>query len=225
MLRSIRHGAKIKGLYRKDRYELPPSALREAIVNAIAHRDYRQHAYVQVSVAPGYVEIVSPGSLFDGLTKDEMLSGKSKLRNPILADIFHKMGMIEKWGTGLPRIFVRCAEFGVPAPQISIGGSTVSITFKRSREEDVQEGATIVGNVGNTVGNVGNTVGNVIEKDLDLNRIIMQCLRDDKTMSAAKIAKVARVTKRTIERALMRLKTSGSIKRVGGTRGVWEVVV
>ena len=53
----------------------------------------------------------------------------------------------------------------------------------------------------------------------------MQCLRDDKTMSAAKIAKVARVTKRTIERALMRLKISGSIKRVGGTRGVWEVVV
>jgi len=52
LLRSIRRGAKIEGLYRKDSYELPPEALREAIVNAVAHRDYRQHAYVQVSVSP-----------------------------------------------------------------------------------------------------------------------------------------------------------------------------
>ena len=96
VLRSIRRGAKIEGLYRKDFYELPPEALREAIVNAIAHRDYRQHAYVQVSVSPDRVEVTSPGTLFDGLTKEEMLTGKSKLRNPILADIFHKMGIDTK---------------------------------------------------------------------------------------------------------------------------------
>ena len=131
VLRSIRRGARIEGLYRKDSYELPPEALREAIVNAIAHRDYRQHGYVQVSVLPGSVEVVSPGALYDGLTKDEMLAGKSKLRNPVLADVFHKMGIIEKWGTGLPRIFARCAKVGVPEPRISVGGSTVSVCFPR----------------------------------------------------------------------------------------------
>ena len=131
VLRSIRRGAKIEGLYRKDFYELPPEALREAIVNAVAHRDYRQHAYIQVSVSPSKVEIVSPGSLFDGLTKEEMLTGKSKLRNPILADIFHKMGIIEKWGTGLRRIFSKCEKAGVEAPVVDVGGSTVTVAFLR----------------------------------------------------------------------------------------------
>ncbi len=224
LLRSIRRGAKIEGLFRKDSYELPPEALREAIVNAVAHRDYRQHAYVQVSVSPGCVEVVSPGALFDGLTKDEMVSGKSKLRNPVLADIFHKMGMIEKWGTGLPRIFARCAKAGVPAPLITIGGSTVAISFKRRGESVTHEGVTSVGNVGNPVGNVGNLVGNVNAGDSNLDQVIMKCLRDDAKMSAAKIAKVANVTTRTIERALTRLKASGRIRRKGGTRGVWEVI-
>ena len=224
LLRSIRRGAKIEGLYRKDSYELPPEALREAIVNAVAHRDYRQHAYVQVSVSPGRVEVVSPGALFDGLTKDEMVSGKSKLRNPVLADIFHKMGMIEKWGTGLPRIFARCAMVGVPAPLIIIGGSTVAISFKRRGESVTHEGVTSVGNVGNPVGNVGNPVGNVNAGDSNLDQVIMKCLRDDAKMSAARIAKIANVTTRTIERALTRLKASGRIWRKGGTRGVWKIV-
>lgn len=224
LLRSIRRGAKIEGLYRKDSYELPPEALREAIVNAVAHRDYRQHAYVQVSVSPGRVEVVSPGALFDGLTKDEMVSGKSKLRNPVLADIFHKMGMIEKWGTGLPRIFARCAKAGVPAPLITIGGSTVAISFKRRGESFTNEGVISVGNVGNSVGNVGNPVGNVNAGDSNLDQVIMKCLRDDAKMSAARIAKIANVTTRTIERALTRLKASGRIWRKGGTRGVWKIV-
>lgn len=224
LLRSIRRGAKIEGLYRKDSYELPPEALREAIVNAVAHRDYRQHAYVQVSVSPGRVEVVSPGALFDGLTKDEMVSGKSKLRNPVLADIFHKMGMIEKWGTGLPRIFARCAKAGIPAPLITIGGSTVAISFKRRGESFTNEGVISVGNVGNSVGNVGNPVGNVNAGDSNLDQVIMKCLRDDDKMSAARIAKIANVTTRTIERALTRLKASGRIWRKGGTRGVWKIV-
>ena len=170
------------------------------------------------------VEVVSPGALFDGLTKDEMVSGKSKLRNPVLADIFHKMGMIEKWGTGLPRIFARCAKAGVPAPLITIGGSTVAISFKRRGESVTHEGVTSVGNVGNPVGNVGNPVGNVNAGDSNLDQVIMKCLRDDAKMSAARIAKIANVTTRTIERALTRLKASGRIWRKGGTRGVWKIV-
>ena len=139
VLRSIRRGAKIEGLYRKDFYELPPEALREAIVNAVAHRDYRQHAYIQVSVSPSKVEIVSPGTLFDGLTKDEMLAGKSKLRNPVLADVFHKMGMIEKWGTGLRRIFSRCEKAGVEAPVVDVGGSTVTFAFHRRNSGELDK--------------------------------------------------------------------------------------
>ena len=60
--------------------------------------------------------------------------------------------------------------------------------------------------------------------DSKLDQVIMACLHGDAKMSAAKIAKVANVTTRTIERALTRLKGSGRIRRVGGTRGSWEVL-
>ena len=53
---------------------------------------------------------------------DEMLTGKSKLRNPILADILHKMGIIEKWGSGMRRIFARCKKAGVMEPLVNVGG-------------------------------------------------------------------------------------------------------
>lgn len=223
-MRSIRHGAKIEGLYRKDSYELPPEVLREAIVNAIAHRDYRQHAYVQVSVLPSRVEVISPGTLFDGLTKEEMLTGKSKLRNPVLADIFHKMGIIEKWGTGLPRIFARCAKAGVPEPEVAVGGSTLTVCFPRRVGNVTNECVTAVGN---RVGNVGNRVGNVgnaVAEDANIEQIVMDSLRGDGKVSAAKMAKIAKVTTCMVERALVRLKASGRIRRRGGTRGVWEII-
>ena len=146
-----------------------------------------------------------------------MLTGKSKLRNPVLADVFHKMGMIEKWGTGLPRIFARCANAGISKPQVVVGGSTVTICFQRSLKTAVDGDATLVGNV-------GNHVGNDVATDATLERVVVDCLRGDAKMSAAKMSKVAHVTTRTIERVLARLKASGRISRNGGTRGHWEVL-
>ena len=77
-----------------------------------------------------------------------------------------------------------------------------------------------VGNVGKGVGNVGNAVA----EDADIEQIAMDSLRGDGKVSAAKMAKIAKVTTRTIERALVRLKASGRIRRRGGTRGVWEII-
>ena len=74
------------------------------------------------------------------------------------------------------------------------------------------------------VGNVGNRVGDAVVVYANIEQVVMDCLRRDAKMSTAKMAKVAHVTTRTIERVLGRLKASGCINRKGGTRGVWEVV-
>ena len=66
-------------------------------------------------------------------------------------------------------------------------------------------------------------VGNRVPGETDLEHLILECLRGDAKMSAAKIAKRAKVTTRTIERVFVRLRTSGRILRKGGTRGSWEV--
>ena len=81
--------------------------------------------------------------------------------------------------------------------------------------------------VGNPVGNVGNRVGNVgnaVAEEADIEQIVMDSLRGNGKVSAAKMAKITKVTTRTVERALVRLKASGRIRRRGGTRGVWEII-
>lgn len=229
VLRSIRRGAKIEGLYRKDSYELPPEALREAIANAIAHRDYRQHGYVQVSVLPGSVEVVSPGALYDGLTRDEMLSGKSKLRNPVLADVFHKMGIIEKWGTGLPRIFARCARAGVPEPRVVVGGSTVSIVFTRpgsatqetesTTQETVKTAQEIIASAQETTQETNFTTP---ETGASATQKVLDALGRNPTLTLAELAKELGMTRDGVKYHVNLLKKKVGLRHEGPTKkGRW----
>ena len=84
VLQHINRGARINGLVREDIYELPVAAIRELIVNAIMHRNYLEHSCIQVSVFDDRIEILSPGGLYGGLTKKEMLSGRSSIRNRLI---------------------------------------------------------------------------------------------------------------------------------------------
>ena len=88
---------------RYERLELPPDALREALVNAIAHRDYRSNANVQVYIFYDRLEIVTPGGLPAGM-REEDLGVKSVPRNPLLFGMFYRMGMVERVGSGIKRI-------------------------------------------------------------------------------------------------------------------------
>lgn len=99
MLRHINLGAKIEGIVRKDYYELPVGAIREMIVNAVCHRNYMDSSCVQVAVYDDRVEVTSPGMLYGGLTLKEAMSGRSKIRNKAIAEIFSRMEIIEEWAT------------------------------------------------------------------------------------------------------------------------------
>ncbi|MCK5538356.1 MAG: putative DNA binding domain-containing protein, partial [Bacteroidales bacterium] len=84
--------------------EIPFEALREAVINAVCHRDYfEKGANIMIEIFDDRVEIVSPGSLVKGLTKKDF-GTKSILRNPNIASLFHRMGYIEKMGTGIVRM-------------------------------------------------------------------------------------------------------------------------
>ncbi len=222
VLRSIRRGAKIEGLYRKDSYELPPEALREAIANAIAHRDYRQHGVVQVSVLPGAVEVVSPGALYDGLTRDEMLSGKSKLRNPVLADVFHKMGIIEKWGTGLPRIFARCAKAGVPEPRVVVGGSTVSVVFPRPGSATQETAKTTQEIAPTTQETTQEPNPSTPETGTSATQKVLEALRSNPTLTLAEIARQLGMTRDGVKYHVNILKKTVGLRHEGPTKkGRW----
>lgn len=96
---------KVEGFERKLFETIPEEAFREALANAIIHRVWDINSHIRVSMFDDRVEIVSVGGLPNSVTVDSYLSGDlSVLRNPILANVFHRLNLIEKFGTGIRRI-------------------------------------------------------------------------------------------------------------------------
>ena len=120
-------GGKIQ---REERPELPVDAIREALVNAVAHRDYRSTASVHVYLFKDRLEIVSPGGLPAGMTQAE-LGTRSVPRNRLLFRLLHRMDVVEEIGSGIRRIRDLCREHGVAEPVIEASEHWVTITFER----------------------------------------------------------------------------------------------
>ena len=95
---------KIVGLERIDTKDYPEYALREALLNAIIHRDYNFTGSILVSLFDDHLEITSLGGLVKGLTIEDLYYGVSESRNPNLANVFYRLKYVESFGTGIGRI-------------------------------------------------------------------------------------------------------------------------
>lgn len=125
--RNTRLAYRIEGLKRQDVPEYPMNALREAITNAVMHRDwFIEGANVFVEIYEDRIEVVSPGGLPKGVTLAE-LGTKSVRRNALIADLLHRIGFIEKAGTGIRRIRAEARTGGYPEPVWKVNGFTSAI--------------------------------------------------------------------------------------------------
>ena len=124
---------------RDERLELPEDALREALVNAIAHRDYQSTANVQVHIFRDRLEIVTPGGLPAGM-REEDLGTKSVPRNPLLFGMLYRMGLVEQIGSGIRRIRQLCRDYSVAEPVIDVSENWVTTTFARKVEHAAHRG-------------------------------------------------------------------------------------
>ena len=110
--------------------EVPLVALREAIVNSVVHADYSQTGTpLRVAVFSDRVEIENPGGLPPGLTLEEVRKGASKLRNRVIGRVFHELGLIEQWGSGIQRMAKACKEAGLPEPILEEVGAGFKVTL------------------------------------------------------------------------------------------------
>ena len=125
----------IKQLKREERPELPREAIREAVVNAFAHRNYRSTANIQIYLFSDRLEIVSPGGLPTGMTEAD-LGVKSVPRNPLLFNLLYRMNAVEHIGSGIRRIRDLCHEHGIAEPVIQVSEDWVTTTFLRSKKTD-----------------------------------------------------------------------------------------
>ena len=124
----------IEHVQREERPELPEEALREAVANAVVHRDYRSTGNVHIYVFKDRVEIVSPGGLPEGMTEAD-LGLKSMPRNPLLFGMLYRMGVVENIGSGIRRIRQLCVEHGVAQPAIDVSEHWVTVTFSRPAQQ------------------------------------------------------------------------------------------
>ncbi len=125
------HGAEIGAVRRRERWNLPPVAVREAIVNAVVHADYAQRgAPIRVAIFDDRLEVENPGMLAFGLTVEDLRRGVSKLRNPVIGRVFHELGLIERWGSGIQRMTAACREAGLGAPELEEIGTRFRLTLR-----------------------------------------------------------------------------------------------
>ncbi len=122
--------ATLEGLQRKEVWEYPLEALREALVNALIHRDYTIPADIQVRIHEDRLEIWNAGELPPPLKPEDLLGPHSSvLRNPLLAQTFYFAGLVERWGTGTIRIIELCRDQGLPEPDFQNQQGGFLVTF------------------------------------------------------------------------------------------------
>lgn len=122
----------IESLRREQDLEIPFLALREAVVNAICHRDYAMRgASSKIEIFADRVEIISPGTLPVGISLADFGLGTSEIRNRQIVKMFRKAGYIEQLGTGIMRMRQACREAGLPAPEFHEVGNFLKVIFPR----------------------------------------------------------------------------------------------
>ena len=135
--------ATFKGLERIEKVDYPEEALREALLNALVHRDYSFSGSIIINVNDKEMEFISIGGLLPGLSPDDIRSGISQPRNKNLADIFHRLHLIESYGTGIRKIYnlyASCSE----QPRIEVTSNTFKIILPNMNRMAEKESGTVV---------------------------------------------------------------------------------
>ena len=250
----------INGLQHTENYELPMSAIREALLNAFIHRDYSNFGRdIKLGIYDDVLNIVSPGGLPHGLTQDDLVKGRSEIRNRTLARVFKTLGFIEQWGSGIQRIYEQCSEYGARKPKLTESGDFIDWEFFRSEAKAAggtidKSGGTIGGaidksggSIGGPIDKSGGPIGGPIDKSggpinksggpiggqidkaggqiefTERQEEILELIKKDNSISLRAIAKFLKINDSAVKKHLNNLKAKGVLKRVGGTRGHWEV--
>jgi len=196
VLRHITRSAWIEPtkIERQERWEYPPDAIREAIVNAICHRDYESTANAQIRIFDDRIEIWGCGTLPKPLTPDD-LKGKHKSipRNPLIAKCLFLIKYIEQWGTGTNRMIDKCLDYGLPEPIFEEISGDFVVTFRKSYIDD-------------------ETLKELNERQ---KRVIEYLKEEDKTISNKEYQVLFGISRNTAYTDLNGLVEKGIVKRTG----------
>lgn len=196
------------GLFRVPVPNYDPRAFREALVNAIVHRDYTQLGAVHVRWEADSIVISNPGGFVEGVTLENLLVVEPRPRNPLLADIIKRIGLAERTGRGIDLIYQGMLRYGRPAPDYGRSDSRSVVVVLHGGEADVGMLQVIV------------EEENRLQHPLPVDSLIaLSLLRQERRVSIGRIAKCIQKDETTARQVIERLVEAGLVTAHGIKKG------
>ena len=224
------------GVHRVETFPVPREAMREAVVNAIVHRDYASPATIQIRVSDDRISIWNPARLSPDWAAEQLAEEhSSRPHNPRVAQVFFRAGMIEAWGRGIRRIVDLCHDAGNPTPTWTLeargGGLWVRFPFSEGYQA-ADAAARGCADPDTTTQKTTQNSQNITQIHHNTTQIshkttrerILDYLRAEPELTRRELAVRVGVTPDGVKYHLRRLKAAGALRRVGSDRaGHWEV--
>lgn len=200
------------GMQRIERYFVPEEALREAILNAICHKQYQSGVPVQISIYEDRLYITNCGCLPENWTQENLMQKHaSRPYNPNIAHVLYLAGFIESWGRGIEKICSSCEREGLPLPDYTINPGDIMILFKAPKDR-------IVHSVTREV------TEKVTDQLTDTELQILGLIEEDPAYTSSVLAEKLSLSRKTIALWLKKLKEKNIIERIGSDRkGYWKI--
>jgi ATP-dependent DNA helicase RecG len=194
------------GLFRIPIPEFSEAAFREGLVNAFCHRDYTVLQAVRVAIEDEGLTISSPGGFIEGITLENLLTVEPRSRNPVLADALKRIGLAEKTGRGIDRIYEGSIIYGRPLPDYSeTTGNNVKLFIQRA-EPDLPF-ARMISNEENRLG-----------RSLPINSLlILSALQSVRRASLHELADKIHVREVRTKANVEKLVEAGLVEAIGNT--------
>jgi ATP-dependent DNA helicase RecG len=222
-------------LERKEIWQYPLDVIREFLLNAVVHRDYKHATDIVIKIFDDRIIFSNPGTLFGSLTlkdleKDDYISS---IRNKLLAEAFFLTGDIEKYGTGFIRIRKKLNELKTGTYNISEAGDFFRVELVDTRSNDVEKDSVnasidAVNGFSDPVKGFNDAVKDLENRfKLTKNQIsILKAVKGNKKITQKKLSEIVGITQKNILNNMKKLKEIGVLKRVGSDKtGYWKVVV
>ena len=161
------------------------------------------------------LDIVSPGSFPSTLTQEDVLNGRSEIRNRVIARVFKELGYIEQWGSGINRIINSCKQYGLKTPLVKENGDSVEVNIFR-KENDAGKVPETAGNRRKSAGKVPEKVGIAANENAILN-----FLSQHEKITRKDVEELISVKDRRAREILSEMVKMGVLKKQGKSRNIY----
>jgi ATP-dependent DNA helicase RecG len=208
-------GTRANGPVVSEEYDIPPEVVSEAIINAVAHRDYSSEASVQVMLFADRLEVLNPGILPNTLTLEKLSKPHASVpRNPLIADPLFLTKYIEKAGTGTLDMITRCRNAGMKLPEYSMDGDFFFTKIWRNT------GGITGGITGGMTGGIAEVENELTESQIKVLRLI----RTNPKITLKAISDELNINISAVQKHIDKLRKKGVVERIGPSfGGFWNV--